>query len=31
VPLTTTPPAGSGYDRFEGISNVSGIVVLKRN
>ena len=30
VPLTTSPPAGTGYDNYEGFSQVSGFVKLKR-
>lgn len=30
IPLTTSPPAGSGYDNYEGFSQVSGFVKLAR-
>ena len=30
VPYTTSPPAGSGYDRFVGLSKISGFVKLAR-
>ena len=30
VPHTTSPPAGTGYDRFEGLAQISGFVKLER-
>jgi len=29
TPFTTAPPAGTGYDRYEALSNISGVVKLK--